>query len=62
MSSNDIDHCGKFPPYGCKDMSEKAVFRYVISRSAQMIAVMDNAREVGIHVLVFRGVAGREFG
>jgi hypothetical protein len=56
----DVDHCGKFLRYVCKEISDKAVFRDAFGRAAQLIVVVDLAGEVGSHLLVLSWVAGME--
>jgi len=41
MSFEDVDRCGKFLRYVCKEMSDQAVFRDLFGRAAQLIAVVD---------------------
>jgi len=61
LSLEDVDRWGKFLWYVCKEMSDKAVFRDLFGRAAQLIAVVDHATEVGSHRLIFCWVAGIEF-
>jgi len=41
VSLKDVDRCGKFLRYVYKEMSDKAVFRDLFARAAQLIAVVD---------------------
>jgi len=41
VSFEDIDRCGKFFRYVCKEISDKAVSRDLFDRAAQLIAVVD---------------------
>jgi len=61
LSLEDVDHCGKFFRYVCKEMSDKAVIRDFFGRGTRSIAVVDPASEVGSHLLVFGWVAVIEF-
>jgi len=61
LSLEDVDRCGKFLRHVSKEMSDNAVFRDLFGRATQLIAVVDQASEVGCHLLVFCWVAGMEF-
>ena len=41
MYFDDVDRCRKFLWYVGKEMSDKAVFRDLLGRDAQLIAVVD---------------------
>ena len=41
MSLEDVDRCGKFLWYVCKEASNEDVFGDLLGRAAQLVAVVD---------------------